>query len=68
MIKSENYGKITEIYRKIPLKTLKNLPSSLARRWGGGGVRLRRTGGDFSDFSMTGGFQADPPYLSLDSL
>ena len=49
MIKSENYGKITEIYREIPLKTLKKFGRASLGDWAGGG-------GDFSNFLMTGGF------------
>ena len=60
MIKSENYGKINEIYRKIPLKTLKKISPSFM----GGPASPDR--GDFSDFSITGGdFRLIPPYLSL---
>ena len=48
MIKTE---KIPKIYPKNPKKFAAELSSAF-----GGGVRLRRTGEDFSDFSMTGGF------------
>ena len=55
MIKPENLGKIPEIYRKNPLKTLK-----ICRRMGG--VRLRRTGGFLPIFFDDRGVLADPPF------
>ena len=60
MIKSKNYGKITEIYRKIPLKTLKNLPPSFPRRWGGGGSGFAGQGGFFRFFDDRGDFRLIP--------
>ena len=61
MIKPVNYGKITENYRNLPENSPKN-PKIFRRAEGC--PRLRRKG-DFSKFSMTGGFLADPPYVSL---
>ena len=37
MIKPENYGKITEIYRKNPLKSLKICRRAKLGVWGEGG-------------------------------
>ena len=66
MIKSENYGKITENSRNLPENSLKNHKKFAAelRSVVGGPASPNR--GDFSDFSMTGGdFRLIPLYLSL---
>ena len=65
MIKSENYGKnyrklpkIPEIYRKIPLKTLK-IFAELCSATGGSG--LAGQGGFFRFFDDRGDFRLIPP-------
>ena len=65
MIKAENYGKITENYRNLPeksLKNAKNLPPSFARRMG---EALPDRGGGLPIFSMTGGFWLTPLWSCL---
>ena len=68
MIKSENYGKITENSRNLPENSLKN-PKNFRRAslgdWGGGGPALPDRG-DFSDFSMTGGILGWSPLFISD--
>ena len=58
MIEAENYGKITEIYLKIPLKIAKNF------RGDGGGPALPDRG-VFQNFQRQGGFWLTPPWPCL---
>ena len=60
MIKAENYGKITENYRKFPKFTGK-FPKNpkIYRR------ASRGDGGGLPIFSMTGGFWLTPPPLAM---
>ena len=56
-----NFPKKHEIFQKIPLKNLKIFAgASRGDKGGGGGVRLRRTGG-FSKIFDDRGFWSNPP-------